>query len=54
MEKICYSLFSGAVGSLMANPTDVALIRFQADNSLPKSERRNYKNVFDALHRITK
>jgi len=30
------------------------LIRFQSDNSLPKEERRNYKNVVDALRRIAK
>jgi solute carrier family 25 oxoglutarate transporter 11 len=26
----------------------------QADNQLPESERRNYKNVFDAFTRIAK
>ena len=51
-EKIQYSLFSGAIGSAIANPTDVALIRFQSDNSLPAAERRNYKNVVDALVKI--
>lgn len=51
-EKVAYSLFTGAVGSVIANPTDMALIRFQSDNSLPPAERRNYKNVFDALGRI--
>ena len=53
-EKIQYSLFSGAIGSVIANPTDVALIRFQSDNSLPAAERRNYNNVVDALTRIGK
>ena len=43
---------TGAIGSAIANPTDVALIRFQADNNLPPAEKRNYKNVFDALGRI--
>lgn len=47
-------MFAGAVGSAIANPTDVALIRFQSDNSLPKEERRNYKNVVDALSRIAR
>jgi solute carrier family 25 oxoglutarate transporter 11 len=51
-EKVAWSLFSGAAGSLIATPTDVALIRFQSDNSLPKEKRRNYKNVFDALGRM--
>ena len=51
-EKVFYSLMTGAIGSAIANPTDVALIRFQADNNLPPAEKRNYKNVFDALRRI--
>jgi solute carrier family 25 oxoglutarate transporter 11 len=51
-EKTRWSLFAGAVGSLITTPTDVALIRLQNDNNLPKSQRRNYKNVFDALTRI--
>lgn len=49
-----YSLISGAIGSAIATPTDIALIRFQSDNNLPKAERRNYKNVFDALATIRK
>lgn len=28
-EKITYSLLSGAIGSVVANPTDMALIRMQ-------------------------
>jgi solute carrier family 25 oxoglutarate transporter 11 len=43
---------TGAIGSAIANPIDMALIRFQSDNNLPPAERRNYKNVFDALGRI--
>lgn len=45
-------MLSGGIGSAIANPTDVALIRFQSDNNLPPAERRNYKNVFDAFGRI--
>ncbi len=48
------SLSTGAIGSFIANPTDVSLIRFQADNNLPPEKRRNYKNIFNALFRITK
>ncbi len=51
-EKIGYSLLTGAIGSVIANPTDMALIRFQSDNNLPPAERRNYRNVFHALERI--
>jgi len=53
-EKIAYSLFTGAVGSVIANPIDMSLIRFQSDNNLPPAERRNYKNVFHALGTIYK
>lgn len=53
-EKVMYSLLSGGIGSAIANPTDVSLIRFQSDNNLPKHERRNYKNVIDALSTIAK
>ena len=45
------SLFAGAVGSFVGNPADLALVRMQSDNNLPVNERRNYKNVFDALTR---
>lgn len=54
IENTCLSLFSGAVGALVGNPTDLALIRLQSDSSLPPAERNNYKNVFDALFRILK
>lgn len=53
-EKIGYSMFSGLVGSGISNPLDMALIRFQADNNVPMSEKRNYKNVFDALSKMKK
>lgn len=51
-EKVLASLATGAIGSAIANPTDLALIRFQADNNLPPEKRRNYKNVIDALTRM--
>lgn len=43
---------AGALGSFVGNPCDLALVRMQADSSLPEAERRNYKNVFDAFTRI--
>ena len=36
----------------MGNPCDLVLVRMQADPTLPESERRNYKNVLDAMTRI--
>ena len=54
LEKSGASLLAGALGAFIANPFDLALIRFQADGTLPKDQRRNYGNVFKALARITK
>lgn len=53
-EKIGISLFSGFLGSLVGNPSDLALVRCQSDSYLPVEQRRNYKNVFDAFYRIIK
>ena len=54
LTNACASLFAGAVGSFVGNPADLALVRMQSDNNLPPAERRNYKNVFDALFRTVK
>lgn len=53
-QKTIASFTAGAIGSFMGNPCDLALVRFQADSTLPPEERRNYKNFFDALGRIVK
>ena len=53
-ERFGLSLFSGFVGSIIGNPLDLSLVRFQSDNYLPVEQRRNYKHVFDALFRIVK
>lgn len=45
---------AGALGAVAGNPADLTLIRMQADANLPLDQRRNYKNVFDALIRITR
>lgn len=57
ISDIIYMLLypiSGAVGSFVGNPTEVALIRMTGDGRLPLEQRRNYKNVFDAILRIFK
>jgi solute carrier family 25 oxoglutarate transporter 11 len=51
-KKVAGGLFSGALGSFIANPLDLSLVRMQADAKLPPAERRNYKNVFDAVIRV--
>jgi len=53
-EKTLYSMGAGLIGSAVANPLDMALIRFQADNAVPDSEKRNYRNVVDALRQMNK
>jgi len=53
-KKAFAGLFAGALGSVIGNPADLALIRMQADATLPVAERRNYKGVFDALTRIAR
>eukprot|EP00914_Ancora_sagittata_P022541 GHVO01044768.1.p1 GENE.GHVO01044768.1~~GHVO01044768.1.p1 ORF type:complete len:198 (+),score=19.06 GHVO01044768.1:261-854(+) len=44
---------AGAVGSFIGTPAEISLIRMTADGRLPKAEQRGYKNVFNALSRIT-
>lgn len=52
--NIGFSLSAGAIGSLVGNPADLALVRMQTDASVPEAERRNYKNVLDALVRTVR
>ncbi|KAH8322327.1 mitochondrial 2-oxoglutarate/malate carrier protein [Drosophila kikkawai] len=47
-------IIAGGFGAMFGNPADVAMVRMMADNRLPSSERRNYKNVGDAFVRIVK
>ena len=53
-QKAYASLIAGAIGSFIGNPCDLALVRMQADSTLPPAERRNYKHVFDAFARIVR
>lgn len=53
-QKTAASFIAGGLGSLIGSPCDLALVRFQADSTLPPEQRRNYKNVFDAFGRIVK
>ncbi|XP_057335882.1 mitochondrial 2-oxoglutarate/malate carrier protein-like [Microplitis mediator] len=52
--KAGLGMTAGAVGAFVGNPAEVALIRMTADGRLPQAERRMYKNVIDALFRITR
>jgi solute carrier family 25 oxoglutarate transporter 11 len=53
-EKTVGGLVAGGLGSIIGTPADLALIRMQADSTLPVEQRRNYTGVFNALARITK
>ncbi|KAF9803941.1 hypothetical protein SFRURICE_000479 [Spodoptera frugiperda] len=52
--KIAMGVVSGAFGAWIGTPAEVALIRMTADGRLPPEKKRNYKNVFNALGRITR
>ena len=52
--KAGMGLTSGAVGSFVGNPAELAMVRMSADNKLPVEKRRNYKSVFDCIIRVAK
>lgn len=52
--KTLSGMASGSIAVCIGTPFDIALVRLQADSMAPINERRNYKNVFDALIRTTK
>ncbi|MFS7969592.1 putative mitochondrial carrier domain superfamily [Helianthus anomalus] len=52
-QKVLCGLTAGAIGACVGSPADLALIRMQADATLPATQRRNYTNAFHALYRIT-
>ncbi|XP_018475357.1 mitochondrial dicarboxylate/tricarboxylate transporter DTC [Raphanus sativus] len=52
-QKAQCGLTAGAIGACVGSPADLALIRMQADNTLPLPQRRNYTNAFHALYRIS-
>eukprot|EP00959_Pyramimonas_sp_CCMP1952_P347430 7276755-Pyramimonas_sp.AAC.1 len=54
MEKTVCGLTAGAIGALVGNPADLALVRMQADGRLPLDQRRNYRNVSHALTQIVR
>lgn len=51
-QKALCGLTAGAIGASVGSPADLALIRMQADATLPLAQRRHYKNAFHALGRI--
>ena len=53
-EKMGIAATAGSIGAFVGTPAELCLIRMTTDRSLPLAERRNYKNVFDALFRVVK
>jgi len=51
-KKFFAGMAAGGLGCVLGTPADVSLIRMQSDATLPLEQRRNYKNVGDALIRI--
>lgn len=52
--KTLSGMASGSIAVCIGTPFDIALVRLQADSMVPLDQRRNYKNVFDALIRVTR
>ena len=53
-QKSISSVMAGGIAAFVSNPADLILVRMQADGTLPADQRRNYKNVFDGVARVTK
>ena len=53
-QKALSGMLSGSIAVCIGTPFDIALVRLQADGMAKPEDRRNYKNVFDALIRTTK
>lgn len=54
LMKLAAGSMAGAVGAVVGTPAEISLIRMTSDGRLPPDQRRGYKNVFDALARISK
>jgi solute carrier family 25 oxoglutarate transporter 11 len=52
--SVVVGAMTGGIAAYISCPMEVAVVRMSNDSSLPKEERRNYKNVFDTASRITK
>ena len=53
-SKVASGMASGSIAVSLGTPFDVALVRMQADSMKSIDLRRNYKNVFDALIRVSR
>lgn len=53
-ENAVSGLAAGGLAAIVGNPADLALIRMQADATLPEAERRGYRHVGHALSSIVR
>ncbi|TPX36009.1 hypothetical protein SmJEL517_g01784 [Synchytrium microbalum] len=53
-QRALAGLAAGGLGAMVGNPCDLALIRMQADGTMPAAQRANYTGVLNALTRITR
>lgn len=53
LQKTLSGMASGSIAVCIGTPFDTALVRLQSDGMADPKDRRNYKNVFDALLRTT-
>lgn len=53
-SRVCVGAVTGGIAAYISCPMEVAVVRMSNDSTLPKEERRNYKNVFDTGQRIIK
>lgn len=54
VQKALSGMASGSIAVCIGTPFDIALVRLQADGMAKPEDRRNYKNVFDALIRTSR
>ncbi|KAF8822951.1 2-oxoglutarate/malate translocase OMT [Cardiosporidium cionae] len=53
-KKALAGLAAGGLGSLFGTPADLALVRLQADPTLPPHLRRNYRSAIDAIRTVVR
>ncbi len=54
LQKTLSGMASGSIAVCIGTPFDIALVRLQSDGMAEPKDRRNYRNVFDALFRTAK
>ncbi|GAX09605.1 solute carrier family 25 (mitochondrial oxoglutarate transporter), member 11 [Fistulifera solaris] len=53
-SRVVVGALTGGIAAYISCPMEVAVVRMSNDSTLPKEDRRNYKNVVDTTVRIAK